>query len=139
MASRSADLAALWLRLGLGFMMMLHGAPKLLGGPERWERLGGAMSNLGIDSFHTAFGLAAGLAEFVGGLLLMFGVLFRPALAAIIFTMFVATLRHVVAGDGFPRISHPLELGIAFVGLWILGPGRWSLRLRTGGRSHWWS
>ena len=51
---RWRDHGLVLLRVGLGAMMIGHGWPKIVDGPERWERLGAAMGTFGID-FTPAF------------------------------------------------------------------------------------
>lgn len=122
------DLGLLLARLGLGLSFILvHGAPKMFGGTDRWASVGGAMSNLGIDFAPAFWGFMAAFAEFFGGFFLLFGLLFRPATALLAFTMFVATVRHIAAGDSLTSIAHPIELGVVFVALFLTGPGRYAL------------
>jgi putative oxidoreductase len=122
------DLGLLLLRLGLGLsFILIHGAPKMFGGVDRWERVGGAMGRLGIDFAPAFWGFMASFAEFFGGFFLLFGLLFRPATALLAFTMFLATVRHIADGDSLGTISHPLELGIVFVALFLIGPGRYAV------------
>lgn len=42
------EIGYLIIRVGIGTMIMLHGFPKLMGGPDTWVFLGGAMENFGI-------------------------------------------------------------------------------------------
>ena len=121
------DKGLLVARVGLGAMFMAHGWPKIVGGPEKWEKLGGAMTTFGIDFAPTFWGFMAAFAEFGGGLLLLAGFLTRPALALLIATMLVATAKHMVAGDGFRGWSHAAEALIMFAGLFLMGPGKLSL------------
>jgi len=130
---RYRDVGLLVLRAGLGAMLFWHGWPKLAGGAAKWEKLGGAMSALGIDFAPTFWGLCAALAETVGGALLVVGLATRPAAAALAFTMFVAAWNHYVDGEGFIEWSHATEDGIAFVALILLGPGRYALDARLKG------
>jgi putative oxidoreductase len=125
--ARLRHLGLFVLRFGVGIMFAMHGWPKLIGGPEKWTKLGGTMANLGIDVFPTFFGLMAGLSEFGGGLCFLLGLAFRPACAALAFTMFVATAHHLAAGDGIMGASHALEAMFVFVGMLAAGPGDWSL------------
>ncbi len=37
--TRYRDAGLLILRIGIGIMFLYHGAPKLIGGPEKWEKL----------------------------------------------------------------------------------------------------
>jgi putative oxidoreductase len=124
---RYRDFGLLILRLGVGVLFVLHGYPKLIGGPERWAALGGAMGYLGITVLPVAWGLAAACAELFGGLLLILGLLFRPACLALLATMAVAATMHFSRGDGLSGASHALELACVFFGLLFVGPGRHSL------------
>ena len=121
------DIGLLILRIGIGAAFVCHGYPKIVGGPEVWARIGGALSSIGIDFAHTPMGLIAGLAEGVGGLLLMLGLFTRPACFFLLNTMIVATLMHVRAGDPFVKYSHALEAAILFFSLLLIGPGKYSL------------
>ncbi|MFD2514867.1 DoxX family protein [Pontibacter locisalis] len=124
---RYKNFGLLLLRIGIGIMFILHGWPKLAGGPERWEAIGQNMELVGIDFAPVFWGFMAGFAEAVGGALLMLGLLFRPACLLLLFTMIIATIRHVVAGDGFGGYSHALEAAILFFSLFFIGPGKYSL------------
>jgi putative oxidoreductase len=117
------DEGLLLLRLGIGGMFVSHGLPKLLGGPERWAKLGHAMHVFGVDFFPVAWGLAAAVAEGVGGVLLVLGMLFRPATAMMFVTMLVATASHLDRGDGLGGASHAIELAFVFASLFLIGPG----------------
>ncbi|GIV33016.1 MAG: hypothetical protein KatS3mg031_0551 [Chitinophagales bacterium] len=117
------------LRLGIGFMFIMHGYPKLIAGPEKWEKLGKAMSLIGVDFMPVMWGFMAGLAEAGGGLLLILGILFRPACLVMCFTMVIAALKHIDQGDGiFTGASHAIELGIVFFSLFFIGPGQYRLK-----------
>lgn len=123
---RYRDHGLLALRVGVGFgFFWYHGWPKVAGGPERWEATGNAMQSLGLGFAPAYWGLAAALAESLGGLLLAVGLFFRPAALAIAFVMFVATINHHVTGRGTP--AHAFKNFWFFVGLLAIGPGRFSL------------
>ncbi len=125
------DLGLLVLRLGIGIMeAAVHGWPKLAGGTERWKKLGTALEIFGIDFAPTFWGFLAMAAEFGGGILLVLGLFTRPAAALILFTMCVATTRHLSRGEGMGEASHAIELGIVMGALLLLGPGRYSLDAR---------
>lgn len=121
------DVGLLVLRVGLGLSFVVHGWPKLTGGVETWEKLGGTMAGLGITFAPTFWGFLAAVTEAVGGLLLALGLATRPVAAALAFTMIVAAKMHLDAGDGFRGYSHAMEDGIAFLALVLMGPGRHSL------------
>ena len=128
--------AAGWfvLRLGIGItFLFLHGGPKLLGGPETWVKLGGAMGSLGISFAPVFWGFCAALAEALGGLLLILGLFVRPAAVFMLITMFVAVVFHAQNGES---IAHPLEMAIVFAALIVSGGGPWRVtRLFGGGRT----
>ena len=111
----NVDVGLLVLRVGIGLSMaVFHGYGKIAGGPERWTRIGGAMPNLGLDFLPTFWGFMAGFAEFFCSILLVLGVLFRPAALMLIFTMSIATVRHLslpadAPNSGFSGASHSLE------------------------------
>ncbi|WCL49195.1 DoxX family protein [Leptospira sp. GIMC2001] len=125
--NRYQDTGLFLVRVGLGIMFILHGLPKLTGGVEAWTKIGSAMGFIGVSAYPAFWGLMAGLAEFGGGILLIAGFLFRPACLALAFTMFVATVYHVNTGDGFNKFSHAMEDGIVFLGLFIIGPGKYAI------------
>lgn len=106
---------------------MGHGYPKLMGGPESWAGLGGALGPLGIHFAPTFLGFMAAISEFGGGLLLILGLWTRPACFFLCSTMVVATLMHLSQGDPFQAYSHAMESAILFAGLLLIGPGRFSL------------
>lgn len=124
MGDKLHDIGLLIIRLGLGGMLMGHGWPKLAGGQGTWEKLGHATRALGVDVAPVAFGFAASVSEFFGGLLIALGLLYRPALVGLIATMSVAAAMHLNKGDPFTAWSHAVELGIVFLGLLLIGPGR---------------
>ena len=115
------------LRVGLGIMMITHGFPKLASGTAGWESIGGNMKVIGLTFLPMFWGLMAGIAEAVGGLFLILGLLFRPANILLVFTMTIATLVHYAKGEGLSGASHAIELGIVFFSLIFIGPGRYSI------------
>jgi len=117
----------LLLRIGLGVMFIIHGFPKLAGGPDGWTGLGGSMKVIGINFLPLFWGFMAAATETFGGFLLIVGLFFRPALILLIFTMIIAALVHFGKGDGLGGASHAIELGIVFFGLIFIGPGKYSV------------
>ena len=127
------DAGLLVLRLGIGAIFIGHGAPKILGGPERWKGLGMAMTNLGIDFMPVFWGFMAACSEFFGAIFLILGLLFRPASFFMAFTMVVATIMHLSNGDGFTVSSHPMKALIIFLSFIIMGPGKYALDEKIAG------
>ena len=129
------NLGLLIVRLGVGLIMMaFHGYGKLTGGPEMWARVGAGMENLGIGFAPTFWGFWAMFAEFVCSILLVLGVLFRPALILLGFTMFVAVIVHLnmppeSANAGWSGASHALMYLCIYIGLFLTGPGKYAFSL----------
>lgn len=121
------EFGLLALRLGIGSMFLLHGWPKLIGGPEKWEKVGMAMQYAGVHAAPTLWGLAAAVSEFGGGFCLILGLFFRPACLMLAVTMGVAVNMHLGRGEGLMAASHAIELGIVFCSLLFIGPGRYSV------------
>ena len=121
------DFGLLILRVGLGVMFILHGWPKIKGGPEMWTGVGGSMANFGVTAVPVLWGFLAALSEFGGGICLVLGFAFRPACLLMLCTMIVATMHHLKAGDGLMVASHAIEDGVAFLAMTILGPGKYSI------------
>ncbi|XZF14752.1 DoxX family protein [Chitinophagaceae bacterium MMS25-I14] len=117
----------LLMRAGLGIMMMIHGYPKLMGGPDLWGKVGSAMGDAGIHFAPVFWGFMAAAAETICGLLAVLGLFFRPACLFIMFTLTIAALHHFSAGEGLSGAAHAIETGIAFTGLLFLGPGKYSV------------
>ncbi|RPI12667.1 MAG: DoxX family protein [Ignavibacteriae bacterium] len=129
------DMGLLLLRIGVGLgFILVHGLPKITGGPEMWTRLGGAMGNLGITFAPTFWGFMSSFAEFGGGILILLGLFTRPAAAFMAFNMFVAVMSHFVRLDPWGRVITPIELGSVFLGLIFLGAGKYSLDYLIFGR-----
>jgi putative oxidoreductase len=123
---RYRDLGLLIARLGFGLgFTWYHGLPKLREGSGRWLRTGDAIENFGITFGFEWWGLAAALAECVGGVLIALGLFFRPAAVAILVVMIVATTNHIVTGQG--TAAHAFKNAWLFAGLFLIGPGRYSL------------
>ena len=118
----------LFLRLGIGLMFtVVHGGPKLFGGPEVWGKIGMAMGHLGIGAVPEVWGFLAAASEFFGGICLMLGLFVRPAAVFLAATMGVAATMHLTQGDGLKVASHAIELGIVFISLVCIGSGRYGL------------
>ena len=124
---RYRDIGLLILRIGIGVMFIMHGLPKLIGGPEKWEMLGGVMKFVGVDFAPMAWGFMAAFSECIGGLLLALGFVTRPACFLLLGTMIVAASMHISRGDPFVTYSHAVEAGILFISLILIGPGKYSI------------
>jgi putative oxidoreductase len=135
--NRSGDMGLLVMRLGIGLMfLVVHGAPKMLGGPAVWEKVGSAVGTFGILWAPTFWGFLAASAEFFGGLCLTVGLFTRQAAFFMAMTMLVASSKHLAQGDGFSGASHAIEIGVVFAGLIFLGAGAYSVDRWLGRRNH---
>lgn len=131
---KQRDLGLLLLRIGVGLSFIyFHGWPKLIGGPARWERVGSAMVHVGVSFAPTFWGVLATGTELIGGALLIVGLMVRPVAFMLAGTMAVATTMHLGVGDGWK--AHPIEMGIVFVGLSLIGGGGYSLDAKWRGKS----
>jgi putative oxidoreductase len=131
------DTGLLLLRIGIGgAFVLIHGLPKITGGPELWKGLGGAMSNLGITFMPEFWGLLSALAEFGGGILLLLGLFTRPAAFFMLFNMCVALTMHFSKLDPWSRIAHPLELAAILLAVLFIGAGKYSLDYLISSRKH---
>jgi len=131
--SNSLPLAIL--RVTLGIVMFPHGAQKMLGwfGGQGFAATMGGFEHQGIPA---VFACLAILAEFLGGLGLIFGLLSRIAAFGILCNMVVAVLRVHASnglfmnwtgthkGEGFEY--HLLAIAMAIV-VMAAGAGAWSL------------
>src|SRR5687767_8529429 len=125
----TSDIGLLLLRLMLGVVFIFHGGQKLFGlfGGYGLTATAGAFESMGLP-FPIASTIAAGSAEFFGGILLIVGFLFRPAAALMAFTMLVASFTHLSGGFSAPKgVEFPLTLGIALITLALTGAGRFAL------------
>lgn len=84
------------------------------------------MGALGVSALPTLWGLLAALSEFGGGVCLLLRLRFRPACLIMAATLAVAVNWHLVRGDGLAGASHALEVGMVFLALALVGPGRYS-------------
>ncbi len=121
------NLGLLLIRIGLGIMFIYHGVPKLAGGPELWEKLGGAMKGIGINFAPAFWGFMAAATETFGGLLLIIGLAFRLVCILLVINLIIAALMHLSKGDGLQGAAHAIEDAIMFLGLLFIGPGIYSV------------
>jgi putative oxidoreductase len=125
------DVGLLVLRLVLGVIFIGHGAQKLFGsfGGPRISGFAKMLEQLGVKPARP-MAILAGLAEFVGGILVMLGFLTPVAALALIVVMIVAIVA-VHLKNGFFNTNGGYEFNLALVGialtLLIAGAGAYSL------------
>jgi putative oxidoreductase len=130
----SNSLSPLALRLPLGIIFAAHGAQKLFGwfGGYGLEGTGQWMASIGLEP-GVLLAALSGSAEFFGGLLLIIGLMTRPAALVLAVTMVVAILS-VHIHNGLFMSNNGFEFGLALlagaVSLLISGAGRLSVDSR---------
>ncbi|MGC2196307.1 MAG: DoxX family protein [Terriglobales bacterium] len=129
---RMQPLALVVLRVTVGIVMVAHGSPKVYG---HLHEFAGYVGSLGLPAW---LGYVSAFAEFLGGILLILGLLTRLAAFAVFADMVVAIAKvhwkHGLLGAG--GYEFPLSLlAIAFA-LIFFGAGPISLdAIRRGGGS----
>lgn len=113
---------ALLMRVGIGATFIALGIPKFKGGVSGWTEIGSSMALIGLpySAFYPAFGLAAALAEVLGGLAIMIGFAYRTAAFFLFFTMIVATAKMM---GSWPQVFWPASMAFFFLGAMFSGPG----------------
>ena len=127
--SRFSGWGPFFLRLGAGVIMIAHGAQKLFGiwgGPGLKGFSGYLGSQLGVKPA-LAWAVLVALVEFVGGILLVLGIMTRLAALLIGIVMLVAIVG-VHWGGGFFSFEFPLMILAACICLLLTGGGRASLK-----------
>jgi putative oxidoreductase len=131
------DAGLLILRVGVGGVLLAHGAQKLFGwfGGHGIEGTAGAFEQMGFRPGR-ASAIAAGLGEAGGGALIGLGLATPAAGAAAAGTMIAAASVHAPAGffatgGGY---EYPALLGVSTAALALIGPGRLSLDSLLGNR-----
>ena len=117
--SRFADPVYSIMRLIVGLLFACHGGQKLFGFPPTTR-------TTSLDTL----GMVGAVIELVGGLLIAFGLLTRPAAFIASGMMAVAYFMAHASGGFFPIVNRgELAVVYCFVFLFIFfhGPGRWSL------------
>lgn len=134
--NRLADLAPLALRLGLGIVFVLHGWQKFDSGPA--TGFGGMLTGLEVPAPEITAWLVT-IAELVGGILLLLGLLTRLATLPLIATMIGAIILvkadvGIIAGPDAGSAGAELDIALlaGLVALLLIGPGRLSLDHAAG-------
>ncbi|MBP7830569.1 MAG: DoxX family protein [Kiritimatiellae bacterium] len=124
--SDDANLGLLILRVFIGAAMLTHGIPKITGGPQFWEGVGGVMTKIGVPGPAVFWGFMAAVAESVGAALLLLGAFTTIASFLLVFTMSVAAfVAH--AADPFDVKEKALLFLFAALLFLLKGAGRWSV------------
>ncbi len=124
-------LGVLLLRVGLGALIAYKGFPLLVSGTDTYERIGSAVSIVGITNFHVLFGIASAVIQTVGGLFLILGILTR-GMALLLSIIVGIALANLIMHS--PEIDTVMvvyaQINLALLSLVFIGPGRLSLDRR---------
>ena len=128
---RMQPLGLLVLRMTLGLILVAHGSHKVYGHMQEYA---GYIHSLGMPAW---LGYVSALIEFVGGILLIAGLLTRCAAFAVFIDMCVALAKvhwkHGLLGAG--GMEFPLTLAAIAFALIFLGGGAISIDAIRGGGS----
>jgi putative oxidoreductase len=115
------------IRFMLAAVFMFHGSQKLFGFFDGGglHATAAAFGKMGFQ-MPMASALAAGSAEFFGGLVVLLGVGARIAAIPMAITMFVAcfTVHAKAFSSQHGGMEFPLTLGVTLIALALIGPGR---------------
>ncbi len=129
--SRNLNIGLLILRLSIGFMLLLHGIFKVSDG---FSGLKGMLAGMGMPEF---FAYGALIGEVVAPVLLIIGLLTRPAAVVVAFNMLVAVaMAHSTAifslsSMGGWAIELPMLFFFPAIVLIFTGGGKYSLSFHT--------
>ncbi len=128
-------LAPLVLRIGVGLVFVVHGFSKLTNGPVQFSSM---LTGLGVGA-PLVFAWLVTIAELIGGLLIIVGLLTRLATLPLIATLVGAILLVKInvgiiapAGAGMPGAEVDIALLAGLVALLFMGPGRMSIDRMAG-------
>jgi putative oxidoreductase len=131
------DAGLLVVRLAFGLILVVFGFQKLLGGTDGFRHLGEAMGMFGIHFAPVFWGVMSALTESLGGLMIILGLLFRPAALLLFFNMIVACAVMWHGGPDFGSVpalgswlqtfAMPFTFAATFLALLLIGPGKYAL------------
>jgi putative oxidoreductase len=126
----STSLALLILRVGTGIIFIPHGYPKMSGRGNQEKHGRGSLTQsiarLGLP-FPYAFAILVGTIEFIGGCMLILGLLTQWVALAEAVVMLVATGRNFFQKSFVGSADFPFALLVAMLALALLGGGALSL------------
>lgn len=118
----------LLLRIGVGALLAFHGYPILTGGGKVWADVGEGASIATLPSnFFEAAGLASGILQVAGGILLIIGLFTRGTALLLTVVVSFALANHIAAGSFQLSFLAHLQMTLVLLGLVFIGPGRLSL------------
>jgi putative oxidoreductase len=124
--AKYSDFGLLLLRVSVGVLFILYTAPALIGGPSAWAHFGAGAHNWGLHSHFQIWGFLAAFLGCVGGILMIFGLFFRPA----VLLMLVFAIVHAIGakhGNSFRTAVPSIEMCFILAGILFVGPGKYSV------------
>lgn len=121
------DEVLLFVRLGLCFMfVVVHGGPKIFGGPAKWLEVGSMLKVVGVTAMPTLLGFIAAVCEFFGGILIGLGLFSRLGATMILSTLIIAASVMFVSKNLFAA-APAIEDALFMLVLIVVGAGKYSL------------
>ncbi len=121
------DLSLFILRFLPSYYMFANHGMKKITNPQKWDRYGNFFTKYFgdiLDFANTPFGFMASFSESVCAILILVGILTKPASILLAFTMFVAAMHHIT-GTGSPE--NALVFFSIYTTIALVGPGKYSL------------
>ncbi len=117
----------LLMRVSLGVLFIILTAPVLLAGSTRWANFGSAIKAIGITGNYSVWGFIGALAGSLGGVLMIFGLFFRPGVLLVLGITLIHTMGAFDGGGTVRGNLAAIELCLLLVGLLLVGPGKYSV------------
>ena len=124
--AKYADFGLLLLRVSVGLLFIIYMAPVLVGGPPAWGHFGASARNWGIHSHFQIWGFLVALLGCLGGVLIIFGLFFRPA----VLVLLVLGIGHAIGvkhGSGWRTALPSIQMCFVLAGILFVGPGKYSV------------
>lgn len=127
MYNKKASAGLLFMRFGVGALLLFNGAPKLIGGLDVWRNEGIIFLDFGVTSYIEQVGFLSCLIQFLGGISLLSGFLI-PIFAPLLSVVFLSFAYR--AYEQSLETFHVLTiagLAVVMLGLTLTGPGNISV------------
>lgn len=124
--AKYADFGLLLLRVSIGVLFIIYTAPVLMGGANAWAHFGAGVKNVGIHSHLQIWGFLGALIGCVGGVLVIFGLFFRPGVIVLVL-LAIAHAIGVKHASGFRTALPSIEMCFVLAGILFVGPGKYSV------------
>lgn len=114
------------MRVSLGVLFIILTGPVLLSS-SRWANFGSAIKNIGFSSNYQVWGFIGALAGCLGGVLMIFGLFFRPGVLLVLAITVIHTLGAIDRTGTLRAALGAIELCLILTGLLLVGPGKYSV------------